>query len=290
MTSCSSRPAARLRAAGARGRHGRPARRRRVRGAVRGRRGPCTHATDIAQRHRSSTPRANRSRSSDGDGKWARVSASRSPPTAPRRRRRSSRTPTSRCTGRSRTGELATRSSTTTMQHWVAVARSSSSSRCASASPRDELRVLYQPIVDADNGDDRGLRGARALGAPRFRARAAEGVHPDRRGEPVSSSTSARGCSQQACHEPRHGWRSRPDRQLGIAVNVSSRQIASRRSSSSCTAPVATNRARPAAADPRAHRVAPSSTTPPAPSSCYELRGLGLDISHRRLRHRLLAP
>ena len=81
-------------------------------------------------------------------------------------------TPTRRCTGAKAAGGAQSELFDHAMRD-AAVERLRTERALRQGLPRDELRLHYQPIFDLESRRDRGRRGARALGAPRPRARAA---------------------------------------------------------------------------------------------------------------------
>ena len=92
---------------------------------------------------------------------------------------------------------------------------------------RGELRVHYQPIIDLDDGSLSGLRGADPLGAPRARARAADGVRRRSPRRPGSSCRSASWALEEACRQAVRWHERRPTaRRLSMSVNLSPRQLA----------------------------------------------------------------
>jgi sensor c-di-GMP phosphodiesterase-like protein len=88
---------------------------------------------------------------------------------------------------------------------------------------REELLVLYQPIVDL-NREISGLRGAGALGPSDPRHGLADGFHSDRRGNRPDRADRHLGAAAilppGACLA-----RSRRPPDLFVSVNVSSRQL-----------------------------------------------------------------
>jgi diguanylate cyclase (GGDEF)-like protein/PAS domain S-box-containing protein len=109
------------------------------------------------------------------------------------------------------------------MQQWVA-AQGALEAALRQAVSRDELRLYCQPVVEADTGNISGLEALVRWERPRF------GLVPPDSFIPTAEETGliidiGNWVLDQAC---RHAatWATRwPDRRLGIAVNVSGRQL-----------------------------------------------------------------
>jgi EAL domain-containing protein (putative c-di-GMP-specific phosphodiesterase class I) len=92
---------------------------------------------------------------------------------------------------------------------------------------RDELRLVYQPIVDADDASVRGFEALVRWERPGF------GLVPPDEFIAMAEDTGliieiGAWVLEEACRQAA-AWSERwPDRRLGIAVNVSSRQLATR--------------------------------------------------------------
>ena len=111
---------------------------------------------------------------------------------------------------------------------------------------RGELRLHYQPLIDLETERIVGLRGARALAAPRPRPGAADRVHPAGRGDRPDPAARTLGPRDGLPPGTRNGaMPARTARDLFMSVNLSARQF------------VQAGPGRPGRGDPGRHRPRP---------------------------------
>ena len=93
----------------------------------------------------------------------------------------------------------------------------------ATRSSSDQFFLLYQPTFDLQSRDVTGVEALMRWRTPDARRHRARRVHPARRGDRADRRRSAAGCCRRpAARRPPGSAR---DAQLGIAVNVSARQL-----------------------------------------------------------------